>query len=154
MTSDPINYTLVVYQESNSHTTRGGYRESHPGSHAIVYSTDEQEIIDAWSNYLFKNQSLAEIELEHEVTLLQNGLEESFAPYNSDEYAQFRDNCYRIRDLSSVAITKHLAEKQQRDALAKQRAIEQQAAWVAQAAINQEAAERAQYVALRAKFGG
>jgi exonuclease III len=148
-----INYTLLAYQEGQSYTDRCGDRFSHDGSFAFHCSTDEDEIIELWSGYLFKNQKLEEAELEYELTLLQNGRQYADAEYDTDEYMAFEGNQDRIQALAKVAIIKHLEEKKKSDALAKERAAAAQLIKQQQWAEQVAAAELATYKALKAKYG-
>jgi hypothetical protein len=146
-----MNYTLIAYQEGHSYSDRCGDRYSHDGSLTIHCSADEQEIIELWSEYLFKNLALQEAEQEYSLVLLQNGVE--YVDYYA-EYYEFDANRDRIRALAESDIDKHLAKKKLKDEAEKKRADEEQAARNSRLAIAEEKSAHEKYLALHARFGG
>lgn len=150
-----MQFTLIAYQEGNTYYDRCGDRYSHDGSQNIHYSKDEKEIATHWAGYLFHNADhLEDAEQEHQMTLLINGLPFDEYEWGSDEYYDMEAIHDRIKALAHESIDIHVAEKkrkQEAEAKAKQAREEEQRRKNKLAA---EAAERAQYEALKAKFGG
>jgi hypothetical protein len=150
-----MQFTLIAYQEANYGRDRCGDSYGHDGSHNLHYSTDEQEIANIWAGYLFKNaDDLEEHEYEHEMTLLINGKPFDEYEWGTDEYYDMEEIHDRIKAKAHESIDIHVAEKKRKQeaaAIAKRAREDEQRR---QNELARERAERAQYEALRAKFGG
>lgn len=145
-----FTYTLVVYRPNGVDTCRNCVMGTSNSDFEIEVFNDMAALAEWKAKHFFSRTKDREY-CDPEYTLLLDGLrEDDERGDDSEERYEERRACER---LFSAALARLNAEAAERKRLAQQDAERKAAEAAAEATAKREKAERAQYMALKAKFG-